>query len=336
MRISLIGILATLSLVGCQPEGGGGDGSNGNGLSLNGYLFFDWGSTFAQYSIREAMHIDLYENEASDVFPPKGYIVANHWVPINFPGDYRTSEIVVLDQAGSLVLSLPLTQSVYSPIKFSPDGSMIAFKWWPKDYYDSSLEDGVAIFSLDGDKVQLFEDPDEHYSAFDWVDSDSLVLAINNTIVMAPSLEADSVETILTLPAGFEVTSLDVNEAGTRVTFSAGEKGANDNRIYWADLQERDVHQLTESPLNEMSPVWSPDSKYIAFQFGYPEGLPTPPEYRSCPEVYISPVSSDTTYTLSAGHTSNELKVLKYKKDTGSVVTVCAFGNMMWKLPSYK
>lgn len=328
--------LITLVLVSLQACLGDAMKSSGQGgkikSTIEGYLYFDHPGSYIQYSISNSKITALYDREGSGIEPEHGLLAARHFTPISIPNDYRTNEIIITDKYEDVVMYLPLTESVYSPIKFSPDGRFIAFKWWPKSYYDSSLKKGLAVFDMNGNKVNLFINPDHpkgvRYESFDWIDSESLVLAANDTLFEANVLNGN-IQKIHELSDGSVVQDLDVDEEGQKIVLSIGD-GEIDNHLYWSSLEKWDLHQLTNSNLNEINPVWSPDGTYVAFRYGYRAGYPTPPEYRACPEIYVAKVEPGRTYQLSATNNSEGLHVLEYTQDSGSVVTICGFSSLTW------
>lgn len=306
--------------------------------SIEGYLYFDHPGTYIQYAIANSEVRVLYDREGSGVAPEHELLAAVHSTPVSVPDDYRTDEVFVAAAHGLDVMFLPLTESIYSPIKFSPDGRFIAFKWWPKSYYDSGLEKGLAVYDMNGNKIQFFVNPDHSngisYTSFDWIDSGSLVLAAKGTLFEANVLNGN-VQTLYELAGEDVVRDLDVDGEGRKIVLSVGD-GEIHNHIYWSKLDDWELHELTNSNLNEMNPVWSPDGEHVAFRYGYRAGYPTPPEYRACPEIYVAKIEPGRTYQLSTNNSSEGLHVLEYTQDSGSVVTICGFSSLTWSDKPFK
>src|SRR5688500_5229970 len=75
---------------------------------------------------------------------------------------------------------------------------------------------------------------------------------------------------------GAEVQDLRWSPGGNWLTFTSTQPTPLHSDVFLADVRERREHQLTHSPAVDVSPVWSPDGRRVAWISGTPPTVGVP------------------------------------------------------------
>ena len=174
----------------------------------------------------------LTDNAATDEYPA--------WSPdgerIAFSSD-RTgdSEIFVMDPNGDNVVQLTNSPREDWQPSWSPDGERIVFA--------SPRAGNWEIYVMDSDGENVLQLT--HRLAIDWT----------------PEWSPDG--TRIAFAAKGEAGEVVVAEESGEVVQAVPGKGTWD--VYVMDSNGENVIQLTDHPMSDFEPTWSPDSKYLAF-----------------------------------------------------------------------
>ena len=160
--------------------------------------------------------------------------------------------------------------------QWSPDGERIAYIQW-EESATREIETAIYVIEVDGTNPRLVADglgqddsaqwtPDGERIVF-WSDRHSSEEGIGGDLYIVSADGSGERR----LSASADVDSYDLSADGERIVFSSDRTGNGD--LYIMELETSELTQLTSSPREESSPVWSPNDKWIAFEVGISPGL---------------------------------------------------------------
>ncbi|MBU1900805.1 MAG: hypothetical protein ABH824_06150 [Nanoarchaeota archaeon] len=141
---------------------------------------------------------------------------------------------------------------------WSPDSQKILFGC---DFEEQG--EGICVVDMETKTVPFLGEGDPLFAEFDWVDNENFVLSFGSTIQNV-NVESGELQEL-----SLQGMMMDVNSAGDKLSLvkqAGSEEGQV--KIFIYNFESKDEKRLTTSGINtkEMNPLWSPNSKYVAFE----------------------------------------------------------------------
>lgn len=176
--------------------------------------------------------------------------------PVNF-------EVFTMNSDGSNIKRHTFNKAFEADICWSPAGDQIAFK----SYRDGNDE----IYLLDlasGTQINISNHPERDGGPV-WSEDGKFIIFQSErdnekNAVYSYHLETKEIEKVPL--EGYSGYGAVWSPSGNKVAFISNEDGDDD--IYLLDLEDGSKTQLTNNPLNDWYPQWSPDGSSILFTYG--------------------------------------------------------------------
>ncbi len=375
--------LLLLSLLsGCGGGGGSGEArpaddeqSTATGenpypnLSLNGTL------TGRVFETEDARYIDLETGETVQLSGTAAYpggdgrYVVEHRESARFMPDAGCYDfakwfdrISIRDSVtGRVTDEFELSESVYGPVRLSPDGQTLALVWDKSHVcYDTSA--ALTIFSREGEEIVRATDA---VGTYDWLPDNRLVFTVGQKIGMELERNSFRYRTVVDMSdvPGYP-SRIDVSPDGTQILFEMVTRTSlwlstvhyRDATVWAVNVDGTNLRQVATSsreddPDDEYDdpqvnmPVWSPDGQSILMTEDFTSGGAVWVDYDY--NVNVMPIIDDAlTYILPADSVGQALPPAQYAVDgvrpllslgSGSrlgAVTVDPLSPVMWA-PTY-
>lgn len=238
----------------------GASGTAGNNLILPGMLTY-----CERLNTEKIISLTLSDGGVQELFD--GSMVSR-----NRQGEYvyvnRAKQLVLTDGSKKqlAVLPSPSNENYGSgpvEVSFSPNGKYIAVGVMRRVMHQGS---GFSVPSVPMRSLAVIDRNGREQAAFisavypAWTPDGRLLMADpDKQGLFITDAFLKNLHTIPNVPAG-HIDGIAVNPDGKQIAF------ALNNRIWLINMDGTGLRQLTQSGLNEVTPVWSPDGKYLAFQ----------------------------------------------------------------------
>jgi len=253
-----------------QPELGAA-GTAGKNLPLRGILSYQ-----ERFSAKKIINLDLATGKTAEIFD--GYGVSR-----NEKGEYaylnQAKQIVIADVNGKQIAMLPaparaaksLVSDAPNEAVLSPNGEFIAVQ------VDRSEPITSGVFTMEGTPlpcVVVINRQGKEISAFyqkqgaAWTPDNRLVVAhYFDPRIYISDPQVKNLQLVKNSPEMKHTNYPAVSPDGKTVAFSAN------GRVWLMNLDGTNLKQLTNSGLDETTPVWSPDGKFVAIQQLIPNSI---------------------------------------------------------------
>ncbi|MEP6925387.1 MAG: hypothetical protein ABI954_13045 [Pyrinomonadaceae bacterium] len=218
---------------------------------------------------KKIINLNLATGKTTEVFD--GYGVSR-----NQKGEYaylnQAVQVVIADASGKEIVSLPSParsaksygSDAPSEVALSPNGDFIAVQ---VERSEPITAGGYTLAGISMACVVVINRQGKEIAAFykkqgaAWTPDNRLIVAqFVNPGLYISDLQVKKLQPIKNSPQMEHTNYLAVSPDGKTVAFSAN------GRVWTMNLDGTNFKQLTSSGLSEITPVWSPDGKYIAIQ----------------------------------------------------------------------
>ncbi|MGQ7842850.1 hypothetical protein ACUNV4_00130 [Granulosicoccus sp. 3-233] len=338
-------------------------------LSLNGTV------TGRVFETDDARYIDLETGEmvrlpVSAVYPSHdGQYLVEHRESARFMPDGGCLDfakwfdrISIRDSVtGRVTDEFELSESVYGPVRLSPDGQTLALVW-DKSHVCYDTDAALTIFSPEGEEIVRASDT---VGSYDWLPDNRLVFTVGQKIGMEVERNSFRYRTVVDMSdvPGYP-SRLDVSPDGSQILFEMVTRTSlwlagvhyRDATVWAVDVDGTNLRQVATSSREDdpdsdyddpqvNMPVWSPDGQSILLTEGFTSGGAVWVDYNYMANVL--PIIGDSlTYVLPADAVAQTLPPAQYTADgarpllslgSGSrvgAVTVDPLSPVMWA-PAY-
>ncbi len=240
--------------------GVGAAGTAGSNMKLSGVLTYG-----ERLHTGKIISLDLSDGVVQELFD--GYVVSR-----NQQGEYvyvnRAKQIILADKSKKQMAIVPSPDNENygdGPVEvsFSPNGRYIAVGVMRRIMQQGG---GISVPSLPMRSLAVIDRNGREQTAFisavypTWTADGRLLMADpDKPGLFITDASLKNLRTIPNVPNG-RIDGISVSPDNKQIAF------ALNDRIWLINMDGTHLRQLTESGLNEVTPVWSPDGKYLAFQ----------------------------------------------------------------------
>ncbi|MBC9932822.1 TolB family protein [Chitinophaga qingshengii] len=260
MRISVLqlAVLATVSLAACKKDN--------NGPGGGGNSHYGAGSIYLKQGTDGIRRMDMPTGVISQVAPNwigPGWDIS--WdgktgvKQMDPTGNAASSDYVLFNTSNSSVIrtihySAPSGDDHDGGLPMiSPDGSMLALR--------PTLDDGLVIIDMNGRLIKSLSGYGsytfQYLDPVNWAPDNTLLFKMNGALYRT-NKDFSRASKVRDIPFTDWKGQVTASPDGKKIALSAG------NHIWLMNADGSDFHVITESIQTELSPSFSPDSRYIA------------------------------------------------------------------------
>ncbi len=319
-----------LQLLGCGGSGGGGAAATSGGSStssdlnsgLNGKLLYNNSESYVELDLATG-NVDTVVQGGDTFFAPSedaSTFVAYDKINSN------TDKVWTFNRSGNTLSSFEAAYGLSGVPKLSPDGTVVAIRWWPLYEYGSVVDGirvdrGLAVFGVDNGQLYRFlHEGETDIKSWDWASNGDLIYTHGNTIKrwdvvnndIAVIYEHNDSDTY------FTYLSISPDQSKLAVTMNGG--------LHWLNMDGSGLRKLATAYKPVLASSWSPDGNYIlAVRNGFGSDIPV---VVRCPLMFAVSINASSLYLESESIGDMAIAIRHYKQNELS--PTCVFDMPTW------